>query len=259
VDSTPKVCKEPGCEKTLTKGRGARGMCQTHYTLWWRANGATKKVKTCIQCEKTFTTRSKRKQCCSTSCASIIGAKARSEAAEHRRKTNQKLENKICGTPGCDTKIRRDRKFCDPCRLQIDNPLGGKPKTELRIALDSGNPEHFFKELQNNVQVDEYGCWNWKGPTKQGYARISTDQGFEGLHRVVLEVKHGKKLGSQAGHHMCANPTCVNPEHLQPVTHRENTAEMLARHSYIKRIKELEQALTEIDQNHPLLALIPVE
>jgi hypothetical protein len=33
---------------------------------------------------------------------------------------------------------------------------------------------------------------------------------------------------------------------------------MLARRSYLNRIRELEQALEQIDQNHPLLAQIEV-
>lgn len=61
-----------------------------------------------------------------------------------------------------------------------------------------------------------------------------------------------------AGHHTCGDSRCVNPDHLQPVTHRDNTAEMLARHSYLARIAELEEALATIDPSHPLLAVVRV-
>jgi heme oxygenase len=71
-------------------------------------------------------------------------------------------------------------------------------------------------------------------------------------------MKHGASLGSQAAHHACANTTCVNPDHLQPVTHRENIAEMMARKAYVARIRELEAALTEIQPSHPLLSVIAV-
>lgn len=51
---------------------------------------------------------------------------------------------------------------------------------------------------------------------------------------------------------------CVNPEHLQPVTFRENTAEMMARHAYLNRISELEEALRTASPNHPVLNVVPV-
>ena len=78
------------------------------------------------------------------------------------------------------------------------------------------------------------------------------------MHRAVLEAKEGAILGSQAAHHKCANSHCVNPDHLQPVTHRENAAEMMARKSLTARIRELEVALGEVAPGHELLKVIPV-
>ena len=58
----------------------------------------------------------------------------------------------------------------------------------------------------------------------------------------------------------CSRPNtmCVNPDHLQPVTYRDNIAEMLARSSYISRIAELEKALADISPEHPILKRIPL-
>jgi len=102
------------------------------------------------------------------------------------------------------------------------------------------------------------GCWEWSGRISDGYPvqRIGGKTYF--VHRLSLEAKMSAPLGSQAAHHMCANSKCVNPEHLQPVTHRENVAEMLARHSYLDRIAELEAALAEVCPQHPILQVIPV-
>ena len=47
--------------------------------------------------------------------------------------------------------------------------------------------------------------------------------------------------------------TCVNPQHLQPVTNAANAAEMAARQGYVARIAELEAALAALDPRHPLL------
>jgi len=128
----------------------------------------------------------------------------------------------------------------------------------LRAALEDHNYPAFIEALKAKVAVDPKGCWVWQGRNKNDYP-IATIKGESlGVHRVVLEAKHGKPLGSQAAHHKCANSMCVNPDHLQPVTHRDNVAEMLARHSYLKRINELEEALAAHNPNHPLLNHIAV-
>lgn len=63
-----------------------------------------------------------------------------------------------------------------------------------------------------------------------------------------------------ARHYLRPRPTSAQRTagHLEPVTHRDNTAEMLARHSYLARIAELEEALASIDAGHPLLQVIRV-
>lgn len=43
---------------------------------------------------------------------------------------------------------------------------------------------------------------------------------------------------------------------LQPVTHAQNSAEMLARQAYLARIRELEEALAVVAPTHPLLQTI---
>ena len=40
-------------------------------------------------------------------------------------------------------------------------------------------------------------------------------------HRVMWEMAHGF-TDAEHVHHRCENKKCVNPEHLQPMTHREN-------------------------------------
>jgi hypothetical protein len=71
-----------------------------------------------------------------------------------------------------------------------------------------------------------------------------------------LECKHQLSLGSHQAHHTCAERACVNPDHLQPVTQRENVAEMLTRKSYVKRIEELEARLRQLSPDDPLLQVI---
>lgn len=172
---------------------------------------------------------------------------------------------KTC-SPTCRKRLSRGQSV-DPSEV-TENKASDKSKTGLEWERISGGepsadlPEVHLREITFLFRVGQYaemidkvlsyshvdpqGCWNWPNLTESGYAKNK-------LYRRVLEAKIGKSLGSQAAHHMCANSACVNPEHLQPVTHYDNVAEMLARHSYIKRIRDLESALKELDPEHPLL------
>ena len=131
-------------------------------------------------------------------------------------------------------------------------------RSPLRRAYEDGSPPQFLAEIKRRCEVDTDDCWIWQGVLKNGYPQIKLGAKTVQVHRLSLEAWMQAPLGSQPAHHICAKPACVNPEHLQPVTHRENVAEMLARQAYISRIRELEAALSDLAPGHPLLALVPV-
>lgn len=74
------------------------------------------------------------------------------------------------------------------------------------------------------VRVNEFGCWIWQGATdSRGYGRISIHNRRSCLaHRVAYEAFVGKCDDELELDHLCRNPSCVNPWHLEPVTHEEN-------------------------------------
>lgn len=68
------------------------------------------------------------------------------------------------------------------------------------------------------------GCWEWtKCLNKDGYGRFMVVKGTVVLAHVWAwewlnqPVPDGMELD-----HLCRNHSCVNPAHLEPVTHREN-------------------------------------
>ncbi|MCC6311335.1 MAG: HNH endonuclease [Trueperaceae bacterium] len=84
-----------------------------------------------------------------------------------------------------------------------------------------------------DARIDRNGpgeCWLWVGErTTDGYGRIhrrvvnpSGDQIIYAAHRVVYEMNVGPIPEGLVLDHLCFNPPCVNPDHLEPVTNREN-------------------------------------
>lgn len=74
------------------------------------------------------------------------------------------------------------------------------------------------------VSVDaETGCWVWHGyRMPAGHGRVRVDGKKVLVHvwvwgQFVGPVPEGLELD-----HLCRNPPCCNPEHLEPVTHRVN-------------------------------------
>ena len=139
---------------------------------------------------------------------------------------------------------------------------GISQRSALRLAIEGGASEEILAEILAMSTVTPSGCWQWARRARDGYPVFSYTVGGKNVtiraHRVALEASLGRPLGRQAAHHICANRMCVNPEHLQPISARENTAEMMQRTYYLQRIRELEDALRVADPSHPLLAEVSI-
>lgn len=67
-------------------------------------------------------------------------------------------------------------------------------------------------------------CWPWPGRRDGGgYGIIYRDGRNHRAHRLIYESAKGKVPEGLVLDHLCRNPPCVNPAHLEPVTNRENT------------------------------------
>lgn len=66
-------------------------------------------------------------------------------------------------------------------------------------------------------------CWWWEGPTNDnGYGVLSHDYQETYVHRWIWEHLIGRIPKGMTIDHRCTNKVCVNPEHLEVVTRREN-------------------------------------
>ena len=65
-------------------------------------------------------------------------------------------------------------------------------------------------------------CWEWTGSTSQGYGRFRADGRSVFVHRWAYERFRGPIPAGLTIDHLCRNRRCANPDHLEPVTNREN-------------------------------------
>lgn len=101
------------------------------------------------------------------------------------------------------------------------------------IVLTDTQVELFWKHVTKTES-----CWLWTGyRTSQGYGRFSVAYPMfrdkpvvMHSHRVAFTIIRGSIPDELEVDHLCRVRNCVNPEHLEPVTPRENT-----RRSYAAR------------------------
>lgn len=192
------------------------------------------------------------------------------------------VAERICSIEGCDRQHRANG-YCSSHRSAWYRANKAPVSKECRWCaspfLDSARSSYCSSECRRFnrlnplrfalIYLDDAGvldalerttvrsgeCWIWNSAkTAGGYPSFGTTPLLKGAlaHRLVAERFHGDLLG-QPVHHTCANRACLNPEHLQPISSRENTAEMQERTFYLRRIAELEAALSEQNPGHPLL------
>jgi hypothetical protein len=78
--------------------------------------------------------------------------------------------------------------------------------------------------ISKRIVADEHGCWIWTGARQsKGYGNAySTATGVRLAHRLTYELLVGPIPDGLELDHLCRVRHCVNPAHLEPVTHCEN-------------------------------------
>ena len=78
-----------------------------------------------------------------------------------------------------------------------------------------------------NALADKFtvgdGCWEWTAyKTPLGYGQVRRGVNMTTAQRAVYEALVGPVPDGLELDHLCRNPSCVRPDHLEPVTHQEN-------------------------------------
>lgn len=136
--------------------------------------------------------------------------------------------------------LRESRTPVNPSGLCMCG-CGGKttisPNTVERLGYVKGEPRRYLPGHHNRKSVAEYvvdaetGCWIWqRARDGKGYG-LTKCGGRKNCraHRISYERHRGPIPEGMDLDHLCRNPPCVNPDHLEPVTHAENIRRGYAR------------------------------
>lgn len=90
-----------------------------------------------------------------------------------------------------------------------------------RLWTSLGTPEEQFWPYV--MPEPNSGCWIWMGNlNRSGYGRVSQGGKRIMAHRVSFEIHKGALPAGMEIDHRCSVRCCVNPDHLEAVTHAEN-------------------------------------
>jgi len=131
-----------------------------------------------------------------------------------------------CSVLGCD-KPHHSKGYCRKHYQRVSkygSPEGGPtthapPETRFWRGVIKGGPDD---------------CWIFtRGPKSWRYGRFAISENGETIqvsaHRYSYEIHKGAIPDGLVVMHSCDTPRCVNPAHLSVGTHKDNTADMIAK------------------------------
>ena len=166
------------------------GLCQLHYTRM-RKHGST----------DPFICPSKPSRYCR-----VCGKKAvvRSMCRVHYRHLFMNAEGRpACAVDGCIRPLYA-KKMCELHYNRL------KDNGSLELPYRRTETEAFWMKV---ARCGPNECWEWQAAKVLGYGRFRQYS----AHRFAYELLVGPIPTGTHLNHICCNPGCVNPAHLQPI------------------------------------------
>lgn len=93
----------------------------------------------------------------------------------------------------------------------------------MRVSLITAAPLTPLDRFKAKAKVVASGCHLWTGSkTPAGYAQFRVDGRTHYAHRWIWAQVYGPIPDGLTIDHLCRHRRCVNPEHMELVTQREN-------------------------------------
>lgn len=92
--------------------------------------------------------------------------------------------------------------------------------------------ERFWRYVERGAD-----CWEWTGSRSDGYGTLRTDRSCIKAHRVSWILHKGPVPEGSVIRHRCDNAGCVNPDHLELGTQRDNMRDAMVRGRLTNRVR----------------------
>ena len=126
------------------------------------------------------------------------------------------MSNRTCSYPECG----REHYAKGYCSGHYRQSKRGVPLAELMAVAPRGSTLEERILFRTN-KTDS--CWIWTGARKPGgYGIIDGGSDTKIVHRVAYELWVGEIPPNTDIDHTCFDRSCVNPDHLRPVTRKQN-------------------------------------
>ena len=83
--------------------------------------------------------------------------------------------------------------------------------------------DQLLERFWDKVEVQPNDCWIWTAyKDRYGYGSFKLKGKPIGAHRLAYQINKGEIPIDREIDHLCRNRACVNPDHLETVTHKIN-------------------------------------
>jgi hypothetical protein len=120
----------------------------------------------------------------------------------------------------------------DPSSSDSDNGAPGSLPGTGHIAefTTAELPDRIAAKIVETPGPMDTPCLRWTGAKDgRGYGNVKVQGRVRKAHRVVYELTKGPVATGLDCDHLCREPSCVRPSHIEPVPHRVNVQRGAAR------------------------------